>query len=244
MVFYHLARLCSVVYVFLYPAYGVYKALQRRPPSLEEQQAQEAERKRWLEYWAVMAFVLSTEYAAEFPGYWLFKSIFLLWLVAPQTQGASFVFHTFLAPYLAQHEGEIDSYLLRLNTSILAIIQEKLGQLLAIVLPSMQLDQQQQQQQQQNPQAAQPPANYAAGAMLGLLQQYGPSLMSSGANLFRGQGGPQTGAARSHPPTPGASATASGYELRPEMAHQVSQSSFNSRTSNGAPSFPVPEVPQ
>ncbi|QRW12023.1 TB2/DP1, HVA22 family domain-containing protein [Ceratobasidium sp. AG-Ba] len=151
MVFYHLARLCSVVYVFLYPAYG-------------------SERKRWLEYWAVMAFVLSAEYAAEwlvswFPGYWLFKSIFLLWLVAPQTQGASFVFHTFLAPYLAQHEGEIDSYLLRLNTSILAIIQEKLGQLLAIVLPSMQLDQ---QQQQQNPQAAQPPANYAAGAMLGL----------------------------------------------------------------------------
>jgi hypothetical protein len=56
--------------VFLYPAYGVYKALQRRPPGVEEQQAQEAERRRWLEYWAVMAFVLSAEYAAEWLVSW------------------------------------------------------------------------------------------------------------------------------------------------------------------------------
>ncbi|KAG9085297.1 hypothetical protein FRC06_003668, partial [Ceratobasidium sp. 370] len=225
-------------YVFLYPAYGVYKALQRRPPGPEQQQAQEAERTRWLEYWAVMAFILSAEYAVEwlvswFPGYWLFKSIFLLWLVAPQTQGASFIFHTFLAPYLSQHEGEIDSYLLRLNGSILALIQAKLGQVLAIVLPSVQ-----QQPPQQEPQAPQTPANYAAGAVLGLLQQYGPSFMSAGAHLFQ----PPAGGAGSHPPTPGA--TASGYALRPEMAHQVSQSSFNSRSSAGAPSFPVPEVPK
>jgi hypothetical protein len=63
-------NLHSVVYVFLYPAYGVYKALQRRPPGVEEQQAQEAERRRWLEYWAVMAFVLSAEYAAEWLVSW------------------------------------------------------------------------------------------------------------------------------------------------------------------------------
>ncbi|KAG8687297.1 hypothetical protein FRC09_013585 [Ceratobasidium sp. 395] len=237
MVFQLFAKL---FYVFLYPAYGAYKALQLRPPTLEEQQAQDAERTRWLKYWAVMAFILTAEYALEwlvswFPGYWLFKSVFLLWLVAPQTQGASFIFHNFLAPYLAQHEGEIDALLLRLNTSIYAIIQAKIGQLLAIVLPNYIMQQQQQQQQQQpDQQAAQPPPN-AAGAMLGLLQQYGPSLVNAGASLFQGQGGAQS---------PGATASTSSYELRPEMAHRVSQASFNSRSSAGTPSFPVPEVPK
>ncbi|KAG9128019.1 hypothetical protein FRC07_006133 [Ceratobasidium sp. 392] len=239
MVFYLLARLCSIVYVFLYPAYGVYKSLQQRPPSPEEQEAQEAERTRWLKYWAVMAFILVAEYAAEwlvswFPGYWLFKSIFLLWLVAPQTQGATFVFHTFLAPKLAEHEGEIDALLRRLNTSIWAIVQSRIGQLLAIVLPSMQ---QQQQQQQPDQPAAPPPANNAAGAMLGLLQQYGPSFVTAGASLFQGQ---HPAGARS----PGASATTSGFELRPEMATRVSQASFNSRSGASTPSFPVPEVPK
>lgn len=142
------------------------------------------------------------------------------------------MFHTFLVPYLAQHEGEIDAQLLRLNNSFYALIQNKLGQLLAIVLPSMQ-----QQQQEQQPDQPQPPVGYAAGAVLGLLQQYGPSLLSSGANAFPNR--------QAHPPTPGAnSASASGYELRPEMAHSVSQTSFNSRSSASGPSFPVPEVPQ
>jgi hypothetical protein len=129
-------------------------------------------------------------------------------------QGATFVFRTILAPYLAQHEGEIDSYLLRLNSSILALVQQKLGQLLAIVLPSMQM----QQQQEQNAQQPVPPANYAAGAVLGLLQQYGPSLLGGGA----------------HAGTP--SGTASGYELRPDMAR--------SRSSASGPSFPVPQIPE
>ena len=146
------------------------------------------------------------------------------------------MFHTFLAPYLAQHEGEIDAQLLRLNNSFYALIQNKLGQLLAIVLPSMQAQQQQQQQQDQQQPA--PPASYAAGAVLGLLQQYGPSLLSSGTNAFQNR--------QAHPTTPGAnpSASTSGYELRPEMAHSVSQASFNSRSSASGPSFPVPEVPQ
>ena len=234
MVFFHLARLSSVVYVFLYPGYGIYKTLNARPVGPEEQQAHEAEKKRWLEYWSVMAFVLSAEYAAEwlvswFPGYWLFKSIFLLWLVAPQTQGATFFFQIFLAPWLAKHEPEIDERLNGISTSIVAAVQNQFGQLLAIVLPSIPLEQQQQQQGQPGQPA---PASFAAGAMLGLLQQYGPSLLSG---ALQARGAAQHGANQSAPGTPAANGTASGFELRPEAAR--------ARSSASGVSFPVPEIP-
>ncbi|CAE6465607.1 unnamed protein product [Rhizoctonia solani] len=217
MVFFHFAKACSIIYVFLYPGYGIYKALNSRPAGEAEQKAQAAEHKRWLEYWSVMAFVMSAEYLAEwlvswFPGYWLFKSIFLVWLVAPQTQGATFVFHHLLAPYLAQHEGEIDARLKGLNTSVIAYFQDQLGQLLATVLPSM-------TQQQQQPGQA-PQANFAAGIMLSMLQQYAPNVVARSQHH-----------SASRPSTPNETAKTSGYEVRPELSHNVSQSSIASQAS-------------
>ncbi|KAB5591335.1 HVA22-like protein j [Ceratobasidium theobromae] len=195
--FFHLTRLSSVIYVFLYPGYGIYKTLTKRPLNTEEEQAQAAEFKRWLEYWSVIAFVLSAEYIAEwlvswFPGYWLFKSIFLIWLVAPQTQGATFVFQHLLAPYLAKHEADIDARLANLNSSVIAYFQDQLGQLLATILPSVTG-----QTQQQHSNTAQ--ANFAAGMMLSLLQQYAPSVLARGQH---------------HSTSP----KSSGCEIRPEPA--------------------------
>ncbi|CAE6463996.1 hypothetical protein ACGC1H_006666 [Rhizoctonia solani] len=218
MVFFHFAKACSIVYVFLYPGYGIYKSLNYRPAGAEEQKVQEAENKRWLEYWSVMAFVMSAEYLAEwvvswFPGYWLFKSIFLVWLVAPQTQGATFVFHHLLAPYLAQHEGEIDARLKGLNTSLMAYFQDQLGQLLAAVLPSMT------QQQQQGQPGQGPQANFAAGMMLSMLQQYAPNVVARSQHHS------------SRPSTPSASEKVSEQELRPELNHNVSQASITSQSS-------------
>ncbi|KAH7334390.1 TB2/DP1, HVA22 family-domain-containing protein [Rhizoctonia solani] len=217
MVFFHFAKACSIIYVFLYPGYGIYKTLNSRPAGEEEQKAQAAENKRWLEYWSVMAFVMSAEYLAEwlvswFPGYWLFKSIFLVWLVAPQTQGATFVFQHLLAPYLAQHEGEIDARLKGLNTSVIAYFQDQLGQLLAAVLPSM-------NQQQQQPGQA-PQANFAAGMMLSMLQQYAPNVVARSQHH-----------SNSRPSTPNETAKTSAYEVRPELSHNVSQSSIASQAS-------------
>ncbi|CAE6472884.1 unnamed protein product [Rhizoctonia solani] len=219
MVFFHFAKACSIVYVFLYPGYGIYKSLKSAPATPEEKKVQEAEHKRWLEYWSVMAFVMSAEYLAEwvvswFPGYWLFKSIFLVWLIAPQTQGATFVFQHLLAPYLAQHEDEIDARLKGLNSSIIAYFQDQLAQLLATVLPSIT-----QQQQGQNGQA-QPQANFAAGIMLNMLQQYAPSVLARTQQH-----------STSRPSTPDATAKSSGYELRPELSHNVSQSSIATQSS-------------
>ncbi|CUA69651.1 HVA22-like protein j [Rhizoctonia solani] len=216
MVFFHFAKACSIVYVFLYPGYGIYKTLNNRPAGAEEQKAQEAEHKRWLEYWSVMAFVMSAEYLAEwvvswFPGYWLFKSIFLVWLVAPQTQGATFVFQHLLAPYLAQHEGEIDARLKGLNTSVIAYFQDQLGQLLAAVLPSM---------NQQQPGQGQPQANFAAGIMLNMLQQYAPSVLARSQHH-----------SSSRPGSPDVNVKTTAHELRPELSHNVSQSSIASHSS-------------
>jgi hypothetical protein len=67
------SRLFSIVYVFLYPGYGIYKTLKSEPAAPEEQKAQAAELKRWLEYWAVMAFVMSAEYLAEWVVSWLVR---------------------------------------------------------------------------------------------------------------------------------------------------------------------------
>jgi len=122
--FYFASRLISLLGAFLYPAYASYRTLSRRP-------AEEPELERWLMYWSVLGVFLSAEYVGEWlvswiPFYWVAKTLFLLYLALPQTQGATVLYQSRLAPLLHQHEGEIDTALASLKTQFYSFLQAKL----------------------------------------------------------------------------------------------------------------------
>ncbi|KAG8834730.1 hypothetical protein FRC17_007454 [Serendipita sp. 399] len=109
---------------FLYPGYKSYKALSKR-------NVDEAELERWLMYWSVIGFISAFEYVAEWliswiPLYYFFKTVFLLFLALPQTQGSTFIYSVHLAPLLRGHEDQIDSALSQMKLAVYEFIQEKL----------------------------------------------------------------------------------------------------------------------
>ncbi|KAK9893430.1 hypothetical protein P389DRAFT_147884 [Cystobasidium minutum MCA 4210] len=96
----------SISVGFLFPVYSSYKAIRAN-----EQDAIES----WLMYWVVMAGLHAAENTVEWavtwwviPFYYEAKSIVILWLTLPQIQGSTYVYITYINPFLLQHEEEID----------------------------------------------------------------------------------------------------------------------------------------
>lgn len=95
--------ICNLV-GFIYPAFCSFKAIETDDKKDDVQ---------WLTYWVVYACFNIIEVFADFLLYWIpfyyaFKLGFLLWLFMPSTQGASFLYSHFLAPFLKSHESRID----------------------------------------------------------------------------------------------------------------------------------------
>ncbi|KAH8924195.1 hypothetical protein BT69DRAFT_1331028 [Atractiella rhizophila] len=78
------------------PAYFSLKALET-PQSGDDQQ--------WLTYWTVFGGFTVLENMIEpsgwFPYYYVFKTIFIIWLILPSTKGAQLVYHKVYKPLLA-----------------------------------------------------------------------------------------------------------------------------------------------
>lgn len=95
--------ICNIV-GFVYPAFCSFKAIETESKKDDVQ---------WLTYWVVYACFNIIEVFADFLLYWIpfyyaFKLGFLLWLFMPSTQGASFLYNHFLAPFLKSQESRID----------------------------------------------------------------------------------------------------------------------------------------
>merc|ERR1712183_1143225 len=91
---------------FLYPAYESVKAL--------HQAGRETE-KRWLTYWVVFAFFHVLEFFSDHlvwwvPLYWLGKTIFLVWCMAPINQNGSAVMYSLvIKPLYVKYQGDIET---------------------------------------------------------------------------------------------------------------------------------------
>ncbi|GAA5797393.1 TB2/DP1, HVA22 family-domain-containing protein [Helicostylum pulchrum] len=106
MIFFNLAgQLLTNGISWLYPAYASFKAIES--PSKEDD-------KQWLTYWTVVGFVQMIEYFSDillywFPFYYLFKTLFILYLALPQFRGAELIYTRFLRVYLLGAQKDIDA---------------------------------------------------------------------------------------------------------------------------------------
>lgn len=89
----------------LYPAYSSYKAVKTKNTR---------EYVKWMMYWIVFAFfnaitMFTDVFVSWFPGYYLFKTLFIIWLVSPATRGSTYLYKKVLHPTLRQNEEKIDN---------------------------------------------------------------------------------------------------------------------------------------
>nr|CAG8455199.1 8608_t:CDS:2 [Entrophospora candida] len=89
----------------LYPTYASFKAIKTNDVKTI---------KLWLMYWIIMAIFTMWEgffdnFIFWFPFYYEIKMFFILWLIFPRSEGATFLYNKFVDPTLTNHEQEIDS---------------------------------------------------------------------------------------------------------------------------------------
>ncbi|KAI4267863.1 MAG: hypothetical protein L6R38_008059 [Xanthoria sp. 2 TBL-2021] len=98
-------NLLSSVVTILFPIFASYKALRTSDP---------AQLTPWLMYWVVISCFSLVEYWTFFIVSWVpfyaYLRLFLLsYLVLPQTQGARLIYQSYIHPFLAHHESDIDT---------------------------------------------------------------------------------------------------------------------------------------
>jgi receptor expression-enhancing protein 5/6 len=97
--------LCNLI-GFAYPIYASFKALKTDGQDDDTQ---------WLMYWIVFGFftliesLFSVFHKSAF--YYVFKVVFLVWAMLPQTRGAEIVFDKIIDPILVRYEGGIETAL-------------------------------------------------------------------------------------------------------------------------------------
>jgi len=98
---------------FAFPAVASFRAIES-PDKDDDTQ--------WLTYWVVFSgFSLletfSDALSEYFPMYYAFKFAFLIWLSAPTTRGAEFIYANLVRPFLLENEQQIDRTLKQAETA-------------------------------------------------------------------------------------------------------------------------------
>jgi len=191
-------------------------------------------------YWSVVGAFVALEYTAEWliswlPFYWELKTIFLLYLALPSTQGSTFIYNTYLQPFFTRNEADLDEGIVQIQKNILTFIQTRLATVWETILNA--LTKRQTATSSGSP-TAQPP-NYTVSApaglqtVFGLWQSYGPSVL----NVFGSKGSPNAATASSS----SVNTSSSGVQQRNTYSNSHSNPPTPVRTPSGTPNPPFPE---
>eukprot|EP00249_Psilotum_nudum_P006887 c20137_g1_i2 orf=2-568(-) len=142
-----LTRGFILVLGYIYPAYECFKSVERYRPDIEQLRF-------WCQYWITIAVVtvlerLGDAFVSWLPMYSEAKLAFIIYLWHPKTKGTTYIYLTFLQPFVARHEVEIDQNLNELRTragdafllywhSALAYIQTRVFELLQYIVSQSQ----------------------------------------------------------------------------------------------------------
>jgi len=151
-----------------------------------------ADLERWLMYWSVLGCIVGVEYVAEWavswiPFYYPVKTLFLLYLSLPQTQGSSYIYLNHLQPFFHSHERQIDAALASFKARVYSFLQERVRLLWDHIAATV--GQQQDPMTRNMPAAGPPPPPLNQGwapAQLAssLWRSYGPAIVASGNALL------------------------------------------------------------
>jgi len=171
-------RALAAYVAFLVPSFQTYKALSHRPIS-------EPELERWSQYWAVIGVLVAFEYLAEFliswlPFYFELKTLFILFLALPQTQGSTYIYVTYLQPFFVKNEADLDADILSIHQKTLAFAQTQLAALWQFVVGVLTKNTSAGQQASATPGPAPTPgASLSLESAMGLFRTYGPSFINA-----------------------------------------------------------------
>ncbi|XP_057533311.1 HVA22-like protein i [Amaranthus tricolor] len=109
-----LSRGLVMIFGYVCPAYECFKTLERNKPDIEQLRF-------WCQYWILVAVMtvmerFSDAFVSWVPMYSEAKLAFIIFLWYPRTKGTTYVYDSFLKPYVSKHETEIDRNLLELRT--------------------------------------------------------------------------------------------------------------------------------
>ncbi|KAF9056541.1 TB2/DP1, HVA22 family-domain-containing protein [Panaeolus papilionaceus] len=221
MIMFIISQILSAWFAFFLPCYATFKALSRRPLDVSELQ-------KSCIYWSVAGAFVAVTYTAEWfiswlPFYWELKTAFLLFLALPQTQGSTWVYETYLQPFFAKNEAELDAGIVAIQRNILTFIQAKLTALWNFIWSFA-------DKSRPQGQAAGQPQTGTQGGASGLASLLSPEVVRTALNFLQ--------------PASQQSATST-----PNMSRQQSNvsahSSSTEATTSGfekAPAFPVPQT--
>jgi len=116
-----LFHLLSAWFAFLLPSFATYKALARKDLDAVQHLSM---------YWCTVGVLVGIEYVCEwliswFPFYWEVKTLFLLFLALPQTQGSTWVYQSYLEPFFQKNEHELDQGILSAQSTVVTFVQSK-----------------------------------------------------------------------------------------------------------------------
>lgn len=119
----------------VYPLYSSYKAVTSSTTSLADMEV-------WLVYWSVFACWTLLESLFGFlwswvPFYYEIRLLFNVWLVAPQTRGATYIYTNHLHPFLQSNQEQIDVWIEDVKRAAKAKVDANLGGLWSASLGSM-----------------------------------------------------------------------------------------------------------
>jgi len=125
MIVFLISQCLSAWFAYLLPCYSTFKTLSHEPVSQPELQ-------KLAIYWTVIGAFIAFEsitqcFISWLPFYWELRTLFLLFLSLPQTQGSTFIYNTYLQPFLKKNEHDLDAAIVAAQQSSLTFIQSRLS---------------------------------------------------------------------------------------------------------------------
>jgi len=121
--------LCSW-FAFLLPCYSTYKTLSYAPLS--------GELERLSMYWAVIGAFIAVEQSVGpliswLPFYWEVRTLFLLYISLPQTQGSTYIYKTYFEPFCSKNEADLDAGIASAQSNIIGFCRARISSLIDIL---------------------------------------------------------------------------------------------------------------